>query len=249
MKRAGILFVLFCFVLSGCALIEDIMGGDNLENLTPFTVEERDPVSLPEPKMVDPDEAGPVDGSDSGSTNAAVDPDALLSELMFHVDLINSCYAETCGAQMDDSTLYRRVYASEEAFMNGEAPIDVVTDSEMVYADRHDLSDAGLYEITNFKTNAEAFDYLTNYMTDELAESLFPNEFLEMDGKLYMVYDSRGYGAYQLDPATAVLTDVSDTYCTMKIDGLLFDERTPCQIDFMKDGDGWKAYSIVDTDC
>ena len=119
---------------------------------------------------------------------------------------MNQCYAETCGAELDLDHPYSRVYTSAQAMLDGEAPIDVVPQETVDRSNPTDLTDATLYEILNFKTNAEARAYLEQYMTPEMADALFPNEFCEMNGKLYMVYGSRGYGMHRLDPDSAALT-------------------------------------------
>ncbi|MCI5651202.1 MAG: IseA DL-endopeptidase inhibitor family protein [Ruminococcus bromii] len=178
---------------------------------------------------------------------ATPEPAALLEELKFHLDLLNKCYAETCGAVLDLDTSYSRVYTSSQAMIDGEAPIDVVLRHTSNRRTLTDPTDATLYEITNFKTNAEALEYLKQYMTPEIAETLFPNEFLEFDGKLYMVYGSRGYGEYQLDLDSAEISEITDTACTVTLDSLWFETSGGlCTVTFEKQDGRWIITSIYD---
>ena len=134
---------------------------------------------------------------------------------------MNQCYAETCGAELDLDHPYSRVYTSAQAMLDGEAPIDVVPQETV---DRSNPTDATLYEILNFKTNAEARAYLEQYMTPEMADALFPNEFCEMNGKLYMVYGSRGYGMHRLDHDSAALTASGENPSTVRLEKAVSEE-------------------------
>ena len=169
-------------------------------------------------------------------------PEELLNTLRFHLELINQCYAETCGAKLGN-TEYCLVYRNQEAAMEGDAPIAVVEKSAMDSGNSTDPTDSVLYEILNFRTNAEALDYLEQYMAPDIAKRLF-HEFLEMDGKLYMVYGGRGYGATQLDLDTASIT-VSDNTCTVTLDFCLFEEKVnTCTVFFEKQEGNWIVTAI-----
>lgn len=127
--------------------------------------------------------------------------------------------------------------------MEGDAPIAVVEKSAMDSGNSTDPTDSVLYEILNFRTNAEAIDYLEQYMAPDIAKRLF-HEFLEMDGKLYMVYGGRGYGATQLDLDTASIT-VSDNTCTVTLDFCLFEEKVnTCTVFFEKQEGNWIVTAI-----
>ena len=129
--------------------------------------------------------------------------------------------------------------------MAGEAPIAVVEESAADHSNLTDPTDSVLYEILNFKTNAEALAYLRQYMTPDIAGELF-HEFLEMDGKLYMVYGGRGYGAEQLDLDSASVSVSGDT-CTVTLDFCLFDEKVnTCTVSFAKQGENWIITAIDD---
>ena len=84
-------------------------------------------------------------------------------------------------------------------------------------------------------------------MSPEIAETLFPNEFLEFDGKLYMVYGSRGYGGYQLDLDSAEISEITDTACTVTLDSLWFETSGGlCTVTFEKQDGRWIITSIYD---
>lgn len=201
----------------------------------------RSAVSLPTPALKDP-----APQTDAEPTpEATLSPDALLDTLRVHLDLINQCYQETCGAELDRNTPYSRVYTSADAMVAGEAPIDVVPQSTVDRSNPTDPTDAVLYEILNFKTNAEARAYLEQYMTPDVADALFPNEFCEMNGKLYMVYGSRGYGEHTLDPASASIAVTGDSACTVTVDSYWFEQKgEPCTVSFENQGDGWKITAV-----
>lgn len=176
---------------------------------------------------------------------ATLSPDALLDTLRFHIDLIDQCYQETCGAELDRDTPYSRVYTSADAMIAGEAPIDVVPQSTVDRSSPTDPTDATLYEILNFKTNAEVRAYLEQYMTPDVADGLFPNEFCEMNGRLYMVYGSRGYGMHRLDASSAAITAAGDAACTVTVDSYWFEQKgEPCTVSFENAGDGWKITAV-----
>ena len=52
-------------------------------------------------------------------------PEQLLSVFAEHIELLNDCFSETCGAVLNQDVCYRRVYTSSDAMLNGDAPIDV----------------------------------------------------------------------------------------------------------------------------
>ena len=232
---------LLCLVfvaLSGCSPLTDrLLGSQTGTSSTGQTA------SLP---SSDPT------GSSKGEFSAPIptpvtelSPEELLSTLQFHLDLINQCYAETCGAVLG-STEYSRIYTSAEAMMAGEGPISIVERSTLNGSNLTDPTASVLYEIQNFRTNAEALSYLEQYMTPEIAKKLFC-EFFEVDGKLYMVYGSRGYGAIQLDLDTASISISGDT-CAVTLDQCLFDEKiSTCTVSFKKQGESW-IITDIETD-
>ncbi|MBP3705385.1 MAG: hypothetical protein J6I98_07620 [Clostridia bacterium] len=140
-------------------------------------------------------------------------PEQLLSVFADYIVLLNDCFSETCGAVLNQDVCYRRVYTSSDAMLNGDTPIDVVPRDSVT--DITDPTDAALYEITNYTSNADARAYLAGYFSESVIEQVFPNEFLEFEGKLYMVYGSRGYGGHEYDAAAAQITEYGDARCVV----------------------------------
>lgn len=218
-------------MLTGCATVSSVLGSTEATP-TPEVTPAAEPAAASEPTA-------------ESTPEATQSPEALLSELLFHLDLINRCYAETCGAELGD-TPYSRVYTSAQAMIDGEAPVDVVLQSTIDRSNPTDPTDATLYEILNFKTNAEARAYLEQYMAPDVVEALFPNEFLEMNGKLYMVYGSRGYGEQHLDLDSAALSDRTGAACTVTLDSYWFEESgSPCTVMFEKRDGCWIVTSVT----
>lgn len=248
MKKQCLLACLLCLTLilfPGCSFLSDLLLPGSAD---PAATGE--PTSLSSSAAAGPsEEEAPVPAPSGGAAStpapapeAVVSPEELLDRLYFHLDLINQCYAETYGAELG-STAYRLVYTSLEAAMAGEAPIAVVEESAADHSNITDPTDSTLYEILNFKTNAEALAYLQQYMTPDIAGELF-HEFLEMDGKLYMVYGGRGYGAEQLDLDSASVSVSGDT-CSVTLDFCLFDEKVnTCTVSFAKQGEDWIITAI-----
>ena len=82
--------------------------------------------------------------SASPTAEPTLSPEALLDALRFHLDLLNQCYAETCGAELDLDHPYSRVYTSAQAMLDGEAPIDVVPQETVDRSNPTDPTDATL---------------------------------------------------------------------------------------------------------
>lgn len=240
MKKAFFVWLLcpILAILPGCSLLGLFQPLDGVD--PPPT---RDYLPTPPTAEGDPSEETASPADPEANPEPEPSPEELLAALRFHLDLINQCYAETCGAELG-STEYSRVYTSEEAMMAGEAPIEIVERSTIDGSNLTDLTDSVLYEILNFKTNAEALAYLEQYMVPDVAQALFPNEFLEMDGKLYMVYGGRGYGAEQLDLNSAAISVSGDT-CSVTLDLCLFEEKSgTCTVSFAKQGENWIITAI-----
>ncbi len=238
MKKILLALALGCVFLAfaGCSLLGAVLPGGDTE---PTTAGE--PASLSSQATAEP--SAEATATAEPTAEPTLSPDELLDTLRVHLDLINQCYAETCGAELGD-TPYSRVYTSAQAMLDGEAPIDVVEQSTIDRSNPTDPTDATLYEILNFKTNAEALAYLEQYMAPDVAEALFPNEFLEMNGKLYMVYGSRGYGADKLDLDSAAISVSGDT-CTVTLDLYRFEEKVgTCTVSFEKQGENWIITAI-----
>lgn len=261
--KKGILVCLLCCILmifSSCSTLIDMLMEKDSSGFTaekkagsPPPAETADPVEEEDTATDDPVEeeknAAELSEEKPDSAKAAqetiLSPEELLDTLSFHLDLLNQCYAETGGAQLGD-VQYARIYTSAEAAMAGEAPIDIVEWDPSQDSNLTDPTGAVLYEILNFRSNAEALAYLEQYMVPEVAERMF-HEFFESNGKLYMVYGGRGYGAEQLDLDSASISVSGDT-CTVTLDFCLFDEKvSTATVSFEKQGEDWIITSIDGT--
>ena len=252
MKKALILLLSVLLLLSftGCSTVTDVAEGvlDKLPiDLDALKEDAQDAANavVDDPLVAGtPQNAGKpsatVDAPDTAQdadTEAAVDTDAametetvteaetpeqVLSSLYTHLWVMNECIQETYGASFSRDVAYGRVYTSMDAMMNGEAPIDVLPRDSITEVT--DGIDATLYEVSNFSTNADVRNYLCGYMTPDLVDLLFYDNFQEFNGKLYMVYGSQGYGAVYYDIDSAWIMDIGEEYCTVVVDMYYFDE-------------------------
>ena len=204
-------FMLFC--CAGCSVADYIVD--------PATESE---AVTAEPELTDDytESTGTVVPAEPAETEETESADDLLSVLSTHMWLLNECMLETYGANLNRDVAYARVYTSQDAMMNGEAPLDVVPRSTIT--EITDATDATLYEVTNFSTNAEVRAYLEEYFTPALVSSLFFEEFQEFDGKLYMVYGSRGYGESLYDLDSAYIAEADEDRCTVAVNMYYFEE-------------------------
>lgn len=145
-----------------------------------------------------------------------------IEDLMPQLELINSSFLETYGAEVDLTQSYYRVYESVSAFENDEEPIEIRRREQRktIGLETNDLVQMNLYVVENFGSVEEWREYLKNYLASEIIEEwesspLFENAFEEYDGILYLARGSRGYGAYTLDLNSAEV---------------VFDEKNKCHV-------------------
>lgn len=211
-----ILLAVILLMCSGCATAAQLLTRQEEPAApTPETAVSPDvtPTPKPEPTAAPTPEPEPTES-----------PEQLLTIFSEYITLLNDCFSETCGAVLDESTVYSRVYTNSDAMLNGDAPIDVVPRDSLTEVT--DPTDAILFEITNFTTNADARAYLETYFTPVVTDQVFPNQFLEFNGKLYMVYGSRGYGGHEYDAAAAQITELTEEHCTVTAPVYWFESYT-----------------------
>ena len=125
-----------------------------------------------------------------------------------------------------------------DAMINGEEMLDVIPQEEVT--EETDAASMTLYEITNYTTNDEVRADLENYFTEQVVNDVFPNEFIEFNGKLYMGYGGRGYGMHDYDLDSAVIVDLTEETCQIDVDYLMMDEPAgTASIYFEKVGEQW----------
>ena len=149
-------------------------------------------------------------------------PQELLEELKYSIVLLDLCFDETCGAEMNRDIAYSRVYTSMDAMINGEEMIDVVPQDQIT--EETDAASMVLYEITNYTTNDEVRADLENYFTASVVNDVFPDEFIEFNGKLYMGYGGRGYGIHDYDLDSAEIVDLNEDTCQIDVIYLMHEE-------------------------
>ena len=82
-------------------------------------------------------------------------------------------------------------------------------------------------------------------MAKELVDEVFHDDFLEFDGKLYLVRGAKGYGAYSLDMNSLKYDKEMDGKQYATVDMLFFSEYDKTlNLEFEKQGDNW----IMNTD-
>lgn len=175
--------------------------------------------------------------------NSSADP-VTLEDMMFHLELLNSCYLENYGAQVDWTRAYYRVYENENSFNNGEAPIRIeLPSSEQNSLNRFDPLGLQLFEVENFSTLAEWQEYLYQYMAPELADSFIQSgsgEFYTYDDVMYLGRGSRGYGYSSLNLDTAILISNEGNTCSVVVNSNFFDSyQSTIKVDFEWVNERW----------
>ena len=171
------------------------------------------------------------------------DAQTFLQDITPNVNCLDSCVQELFGAQADMDDAYLAAYESESAYAGGTGKIAVLfkQEEESKYGDYYiDPTYTSYYPVTNFKTNAEVADYLKKYLSQSIIDQWFSNDFLEYEGKLYLVRGARGYGAMQCDLTSLQYLEEKDgkQYVTVKFN--LFDEFDHAEkLEFTKVDDSW----------
>ncbi len=177
----------------------------------------------------------------------------LYSELKDYIDVLNECAHETFGAEISGESfndIYIRLYDGSAEDVSEKEPVKLIPYSEVAdkdfeefeeyvkseYGLEPDPSYAYLFKVNNFKTNADVRDYLQKYMTPEVVDSLFNNDFQEFDGSLYLVRGGRGYGAVSYDVSSLKFVEEKDGAYYVTININLFDNfDTTAKLEFSYD--------------
>ena len=171
------------------------------------------------------------------------DAQTFLKDITPNVSCLDSCVQEVFGAQADMDTVYLAAYESESAYAGGTGNIALLFQQgeEGKYSNYYiDPAYTSYYPVTNFKTNAEVADYLKKYLSQDIIDKWFSNDFLEYDGTLYLVRGARGYGAMTCDLGSLQYLEEKDgkQYVTVKFNQFdAFDHTEKLQ--FTKVNDSW----------
>ncbi len=167
----------------------------------------------------------------------------VLSEVEYNIEMLNSCILEIFDADVDFDLPYSAVYESEESYdsSNGEPALLYGAWESIDVSDYYeDPTAASYYPVSNYKTNAEVRENLQKYMSDEIIDKYFNDDFLEYDGALYLCRSSRGYGAIELDLDSLTLIQETDDKCYVSVDILYFESYDSTEmIELTKTDNGW----------
>lgn len=180
--------------------------------------------------------------------------DVTLDELLPLLELLNSFYAETYGAEVNWSETYYRVYENEDSFDNGDDPIAIKlrVPGEQRNEVTFDPVELSLYVVQNFSSLAEWQAYLLQYMNPELVEEWIDYgayEFVTYNDILYLVRGGRGYGSYSLKLLTAKLIYNEGNKCSVTVDRYFFDNYDcTLRVDFVWSQGKWMIEDYEQTD-
>lgn len=173
----------------------------------------------------------------------AFDSEAFLSEIKPNIECLNECVLELFGADVDYNTEFFGAYTDENAYQDGLGTVAILYSegSETKVADYFaDPTFAAYYPVSNFKTNSEVREYLRKYMSDEVMNQWFHNDFLEYNGTLYLQRGARGYGAVTVDRNNIKYVEEKDGKQYVTADFLLFEEYDYTDLlEFTKTDEGW----------
>lgn len=182
---------------------------------------------------------------------SAFNEEEFLNEIKPNVEVLNSCNEEMFGAEVDFNTSYLAAYADEAAYADGSGDIIALfaPEDEAEYAKQYyiDPTYCDFYPVGNFKTNDDVKGYLSQYLSEELVDKYFQDDFLEYDGTLYLRRGARGYGAITVDLDSLKYLEERDAKQYASVDFLYFgDYDYTSELEFVKNGDGWILNSLTD---
>jgi len=174
----------------------------------------------------------------------AFSQEKFLEAITPNVVCLNSCVQELFGAEVDfDKDSYLAAYENESAYADGKGDIALLykRGEESKCSDYFiDPTWSDYYPVKNFKTNTEVRDYLRKYLSDEVINKWFSNDFLEYEGQLYLRRGSRGYGAMACDLESLKYVEEKDGKQYVTVDYKLFDEFDHTEtLQFSKVNDVW----------
>jgi len=180
----------------------------------------------------------------NGTSKAeAFSEEKFLEDITPNVIYLNSCVQEMFCAEVNFEDSYLSAYESKSAYADGLGDIALLfkPGEEGKYPDYFiDPTCSSYYPVTNFKTNSEVRDYLKKYLSEDVIDKWFSNDFLEYEGQLYLVRGSRGYGAMTCDLESVKYVEEKDGKQYVTVDFKLFDEFDHTEtLEFSKVNDVW----------
>lgn len=173
-----------------------------------------------------------------------------LNEIKPNIECLKSCEEEMFGADVDFDTSYFSAFADEDSYDggSGERVLLFAPEDEQKYAEQYyiDPTYSDFYPVSNFKTNDDVRAHLSQYLSEELVDKYFHDDFLEYEGTLYLRRGARGYGAITIDMESVKYLEERDGKQYASIDFLYFNDYDyTAELEFIKNGDGWILNKIT----
>ena len=174
----------------------------------------------------------------------AFSEEKFLEDITPNVDCLDSCVQEMFCAEVDfDDDGYVAAYESKSAYADGLGDIAVLfkPGEESKYRGYFiDPCYTSYYPVKNFKTNSEVVDYLKKYLSKDVINKWFSNNFLEYEGQLYLARGARGYGAMKCDLKSLKYVEEKDGKQYVTVNFKLFDKLDHTEtLEFSKVNDVW----------
>lgn len=181
---------------------------------------------------------------------SAFNEEEFLNEIKPNIECLKSCEEEMFGADVDFDTSYFSAFADEDSYDggSGERVLLFAPEDEQKYAEQYyiDPTYSDFYPVSNFKTNDDVRAHLSQYLSEELVDKYFHDDFLEYEGTLYLRRGARGYGAITIDMESVKYLEERDGKQYASIDFLYFNDYDyTAELEFIKNGDGWILNKIT----
>ena len=167
--------------------------------------------------------------------------EASVTDLMAALTVLNTSFTGTYGVVADMSRPHSRIYASEEACIAGETPLEIRGGT--CSADiSHDPALMVLYPVTSVDSLDAWQEYLSNYFSPAMVEKWAAEQdcLAEYFGVLYLTRGGQGYGAWTLRLDQVQIVSQGDGSCAVTVDCYAFDEyESTYQVEFLWNGSRW----------
>ena len=182
---------------------------------------------------------------------AAKTPEQVLLAVQPAVAFLNECLQDKFGAQWNTTPSYQAAFTSQEAFESrtegilNPAVLFLPTERSQ-YAEQYylDPTECFYFPVTNYRTKEDVKDAMRSYMSEEMVERFYGDEFAEYEGKLYITRGARGYSAASLKPDSLQYLEQKAGIDYVSVDVLLFDKPDyTATLGFEWDGAGFKLVS------
>ncbi len=181
---------------------------------------------------------------------SAFNEEEFLNEIKPNIECLKSCEEEMFGADVHFDTSYFSAFADEDSYDggSGERVLLFAPEDEQKYAEQYyiDPTYSEFYPVSNFKTNDDVRAHLSQYLSEELVDKYFHDDFLEYEDTLYLRRGARGYGAITIDMESVKYLEERDGKQYASIDFLYFNDYDyTAELEFIKNGDGWILNKIT----